>query len=239
MSSNLSERIDDHLGQIVEERASLQGRCEKHNVELEEANLQLQSLQDRVRVLESNESKLAQDNAELRTSTAELQKAKLQADTDLHNTETNHEVARLSAKSERLTTELTEAQVKKVDEESSYSVIRGQLSRKENECLQLIEERNTLDSEKMAFMRQINRLQLEKSSQASNFHHNTETLKNDLSNTQQLLETYKQQSESVTERLRLEQTRHRECRDNFISAEESHRQELASQKKLAACTSSE
>jgi len=30
----------------------------------------------------------------------------------------------LSAKSERLTTELTEAQVKKVDEESSYSVIR-------------------------------------------------------------------------------------------------------------------
>jgi len=34
MSSNLSERIDDHLGQIVEERASLQGRCEKHNVEL-------------------------------------------------------------------------------------------------------------------------------------------------------------------------------------------------------------
>lgn len=39
---------------------------------------------------------------------------------------------------------------------------QAQLARKENECMQLIEERNTLDSEKMGYMRQISRLQTEK-----------------------------------------------------------------------------
>ena len=48
------------------------------------------------------------------------------------------------------------------------------------------------------------------STEVSNHHHSLETIKNDLSNTQQLLDTYKQQSESLTERLRQEQTRHRE-----------------------------
>ena len=48
------------------------------------------------------------------------------------------------------------------------------------------------------------------STEVSNHHHSLETIKNDLSNTQQLLDTYKQQSESLTERLRQEQARHRE-----------------------------
>ena len=39
---------------------------------------------------------------------------------------------------------------------------QAQLARKETECMQLIEERNTLDSEKLAYMRQISRLQMEK-----------------------------------------------------------------------------
>ena len=39
---------------------------------------------------------------------------------------------------------------------------QAQLARKETECMQLIEERNTLDSEKLAYMRHISRLQMEK-----------------------------------------------------------------------------
>lgn len=45
-----------------------------------------------------------------------------------------------------------------------------------------------------------------------------ETLKNDLSNTEQLLDTYKQQCESLSERLRQEQARHREVISPVVGA---------------------
>ena len=48
------------------------------------------------------------------------------------------------------------------------------------------------------------------SAEISNHHHTQETMKNDLTNTEQLLQTYKQQSESLAERLRQEQASHRE-----------------------------
>lgn len=45
-----------------------------------------------------------------------------------------------------------------------------------------------------------------------------ETLKNDLSNTEQLLDTYKQQCESLSDRLRQEQARHREVNSPVVGA---------------------
>jgi len=68
----------------------------------------------------------------------------------------------------------------------------------------------------------------------STHHHNIETLKHDLSNCEKLMETYKEQCESVTDKLRQEQSKHREIRDSFIMSEEAHRQELAAQKKLTS-----
>ena len=40
--------------------------------------------------------------------------------------------------------------------------LKGQLTRKEAECVQLTEERYALESEKLDYMRQVSRLQMEK-----------------------------------------------------------------------------
>lgn len=73
---------------------------------------------------------------------------------------------------------------------------------------------------------------MNKSSEVSNYQHQLEITKNDLASAEELVETYRKQCESLAEKLRSEQNKQRECRDNFITAEESHRQELSAQKKL-------
>ncbi|XP_067928913.1 nucleoprotein TPR-like [Watersipora subatra] len=247
----ISSKLREFLNKSNTEKLKLSSMNERHNVDLEETSLELQTSQKQVQILESTKESLSNENAALRSAVAELQATKTNIELKLGDTESNREtltsllekrekevsecrdeLALMKSRCDQLNAELGDARIKQTDAESSKALFQSQLTRKESECTQLMEEHYRMDSEKLAYMRQISRLQMDKNAEVSNHQHSVETIKHDLSNTRELMETYKQQSESLTERLRQEQARHRECRDNFIAAEEAHRQELFSQKKL-------